>query len=242
MRQLANLILAVGLMLIASLGCAHIGDPCDNKLVERIPSPDGSLVVSVYSRQCPSKLYTYVAVERPPKFMRSAGENYCHLVHWGGKHPVRAIWNSTRDLSISTPELSDLDMGGTPKDRCGDITVSYTIPGYPRPSAPRASDRPPPENIRLILDEAAPCINNFARKGDNSRDIVDRIRQMSDSGVGQQKLRLTLLIRFKKAAGCELSEEAESELKRLARMFDLEAELNRPTRETSDIVEMSEVN
>ena len=216
-------------------------DPCDNELIERIPSPDGSLVVSVYSRHCASRLYTYVAVETPPKFMRKQGEDYCHLVHWRGRHPVRATWNGNKNLAISTHELSDLDLGGAPKELCGDITVAYTIPGYPRPGITQA-DRSVPEGIRFVLDQAARCIDEFAKKGDNSRGVVNQIRELSEHGIDQQKFAVTLLIRFTKAAGCELSDEAESELKRLAGTFGLEPELNRPTRETSDIIEMSEVD
>ena len=94
-------------------GCAHWSDPCNNKLLKHIPSPDGNLVLSTYHRECPSKVYTTAALEKPGGFFQSKGEVVCYLMSWGDRHPVEAEWKDANNIFISTADrLQKFDFAG----------------------------------------------------------------------------------------------------------------------------------
>jgi len=195
-----------------------MSDPCDNDLVKRVNSPAGELVVSVYSRQCPSRLYTYLAIEEPASFLSRRGEVVCHLVSWGGKHPVSVEWKDAGNILVSTSdELSDLDLGDAPKEACGKIAIEYSIPGYPRPADPEPTLESVPDMTRLVLEDLGPCIDAFARKGDPSRDIVADIERYAKKGP--QSLAVGTIIRFSDAAKCDMSDITRSRLTRLAELY-----------------------
>src|SRR5687768_9941759 len=102
MKAQFNLSLITGALLLFTFGCAHMSDPCDDKLLTRVPSPDGKLILATYHRECPSKIYTTAFVEKPGGFLRPKGEVICNLMSWGGRHPVETVWKDKNNIYIST--------------------------------------------------------------------------------------------------------------------------------------------
>jgi hypothetical protein len=231
MRQTILLIFVLGAVVGAFSACAHIADPCHNGLLNRSPSPDGSLVASVYSRECPSKLYTYIAIEKRPRFFEKRGEPVCHLVNWGGKHPVEVVWKDRANIFVGTSdELSDLDLGGVPKEVCASIHIDYAIPGYPRQPL---SDEPVlgsvPDMIRLVLQDIGPCIDAFARKGDPNLDIIADIERYAK--VGPTSMAVGLMIRFSSAADCKMTDATR---KRMVKLSELYRQMPLGSKESAD--------
>jgi hypothetical protein len=123
-------IIAIALILF-TFGCAHTSDPCDNKLLKQIPSPDGNLILATYHRECPSKFYTVAAIEKPRKFLQTRGEAVCQAASWGGQHSIEAGWKDVDNIFISTTDrLEKIDFI-TSKDLCGGrknlIKISYNV-------------------------------------------------------------------------------------------------------------------
>jgi len=219
MRHTFNLILVIGILMIASLGCAHMGDPCDNDLVKRVPSPDGSHVVSIYNRQCSSALFTSVALEKPPGFLGRRGEVVCYLVEWGGKHPTEVEWTDSQNIFISTPdELTDLELNYPSKDFCSNIRIRYSIPGYPRPEPPLPKNESVPDRIRFVLSELRPCLDKFPGSMDPSKSIVHDIEKTLETGP--ESLAVDLIIRFSDYGKCEMTDETFEHLVHLAKVFN----------------------
>jgi hypothetical protein len=98
--QLSLIFILITLLLRNS--CGHLRDPCDDKLLNRVPSPNGKLVLSTYHRECSYAVLTTAAVEQPPGFWGSRGEVVCYLVSWSGRHSIDAAWQSADSIFIST--------------------------------------------------------------------------------------------------------------------------------------------
>src|SRR3989442_1369065 len=112
---------------LLTFGCAHWSDPCANKLLKRIPSPDGNIILATYHRECASKVYTMATLEEPGGFLQSRGEIRCYIMAWGGRHPVQTVWKDRNNIAISTPDrLEESDFRDS-KESCGGIKISYSV-------------------------------------------------------------------------------------------------------------------
>ena len=101
MRVLA---ICAGLALLT--GCAD-GDMCGNRLVSRLPSPDGMLEAVVYERDCgaTTALSTHVSIVQPGVFPVGAGNVF--VASGGESHAewrdleATAVWTGTASLEVS---------------------------------------------------------------------------------------------------------------------------------------------
>ena len=57
---------------------SHAG--CRDTLIKRVASPDGSLVVHLYYRDCTSISYTAAMMRTRPTLFRPDGDHVCYLV------------------------------------------------------------------------------------------------------------------------------------------------------------------
>ena len=220
MRHFINLLFCLSVLFFISAGCAHMGDPCDNELIEQVTSPDGSHVVSIYDRKCSTKLYTYAALEKPRNFGERRGEVVCHLLTWGGKHPTEVEWTDSQNIFISTTDaLTDLELAGEQTEICGkNIRITYSIPGYPRPE-PTVQNESPPDRIRLVLSKLGPCLEKFPGNLDSSKSIVHDIENYLKKGP--HSMAVNLIVQFSDYGKCEMSGETREELVRLSKLYNV---------------------
>ena len=115
------------LSLLSTVGCAHMSDPCNNKPLNRFPSPDRTLFLATYHRECASKVYTMATLEKPKGILQSKGEVVCYLMNWGDRYTIEAAWKSKDTIFISSPDrLEQFDFQDS-KESCAGITVKYNV-------------------------------------------------------------------------------------------------------------------
>ncbi|HWT00167.1 MAG TPA: WG repeat-containing protein [Pyrinomonadaceae bacterium] len=131
---------------------------CRNTPVKRVPSPDGSLAVELYHRECTSITYTAAMMRTPPTTLLPDGDEVCHLVTLRGRLKIEAAWKDAKHVLISSPDLLEWDLGvSSQQDSCNDIKISYDLNVEEAP--PEESPDPKVEAaIRKAVELAAPCL------------------------------------------------------------------------------------
>ena len=208
-------VLAAALML--SFGCAHMSDPCKNNLLKRLPSPDGTLVLSIYDRQCRSADITMASIEKPPGFLGSRGEVVCYVMSWGGKHPVEAEWKDGNNISIGTPDRLERIDFSDPKESCNGIKISYHVQF--RNEEQSTEDPEVIAKLRKALSDVAQCINKFYQAAYAGNDPAGEVSKLIDKG--EHRSALENLLGYTQDASCPISPETYQSLKELSETFDL---------------------
>jgi len=103
---------------------------CDDTLVKRVDSPDGTLTAAIYDRTCSrgSSFYTYAEIERPVRWGR--GETVCYVITLMRSHKIDAVWKDAKHLTITSAELiesSEIEPQSNLNGFCTDIQVSYDL-------------------------------------------------------------------------------------------------------------------
>lgn len=204
-------------LLSTASGCAHLSDPCDNKTLKQTPSPDGSLVLSTYHRECRSAIYTFATVEKPAGAYSSRGEIVCYLVTWRDRHPIDAVWKGAEAIAISTPDRLEKFDVQEPKDSCGRIKVTYAVQF--RNERQETDDPAVIAGIRQLVSELGPCINAYYKAGSPSDTPVSRMNEAIDRG--EHRSAVELLLGYTLSSACPLSPQTYGAMKEVSERFDL---------------------
>lgn len=207
----------IAALLLPAFGCVHMTDPCEDWLLKRVPSPGGNLVLATYHRECPSKVYTTAAVEKPAGFLRSRGEVVCHLMAWGDRHPVEAVWEDGNTVSISTTDRLEKSDFRDPQVSCAGIKVNYGVRF--REERQEADDPEVVNRIRGVLSEVGPCINAYYKAGHPHNDPAGDMNKLIDKG--EHRSTVELLLGYTSDAACPLSPATYESLRELSENFDL---------------------
>lgn len=207
----------IAALLLQTNGCAHMSDPCDDKLLKRVPSPDGSLILATYHRECPSKVYTVATLEKPATSLRSGGEVVCNLMSWGDRHPVEAVWETGDTIFISTTDrLEKIDFPEA-KESCAGVKVSYGVQFL---NEQQQTDDPEViARIRKVLSEVGPCVNNFYKAANPANDPAGDMNELINKG--EHRSAVELLLAYTSDAACPISPATYDSLKELSETFDL---------------------
>ena len=209
-------IIAIALMLL-TFGCAHMSDPCDNKLLKRIPSPDGNLVLASYHRECPSKVYTTAAVEKPGGFLQSRGEVICYVMSWGDRHSVEAEWKDTNSIFISTPDrLQKFDFEGS-KESCGSVKINYSVQF--RNEQQKTDNSDVISKMKKALSDVEPCITSYYKSAYAGNDPAGDVNKMINNG--EHRSAVENILGYAYSAGCPISPVTYTTFKELSDTFDL---------------------
>ena len=198
-------------------GCAHWSDPCNNKLLKHIPSPDGNLVLSTYHRECPSKVYTTAALEKPGGFFQSKGEVVCYLMSWGDRHPVEAEWKDANNIFISTADrLQKFDFEGS-EESCGSIIINYSVQFR---NEQQETDNPEViSKMKKALSDVEPCITNYYKSANPDNDTIGYINKLINNG--EHRSAVENIVGYTYSAGCPISPATYDIFKELSETFDL---------------------
>jgi hypothetical protein len=200
-------------MAILSSGCAHMMDPCSDKLLKRIPSPDGTWVLSLYHRECPSLVLTDADIEKPPGFLQRRGEVICYVMSWNGRHPVEAEWKDAHNIFISTSDRLEKFDFHDPKETCVGIKISY---GVQFRNEQQTTDSPEViGKIKKVLSDLGPCITHYY----SSNDPVGYIDRAINNG--EHRSAVELILDYAYSASCPIAPETYATLKELSETFDL---------------------
>jgi len=208
----------LAVILLPISGCAHWSDPCDDKLLQRIPSPDGSLVLSIYERKCRSMIYTTAALEKPAGFLAKRGEVVCYVMAWsGGRYAVNAGWKDGNNISIGTPDrLEKMDFYDS-KESCAGIKISYHVQF--RNEEQTTEDPEAIAKLSKALSEVAPCINKFYQAAYAGNDPAGEVSKLIEKG--EHRSALENLLGYTHDASCAITPETYQSLKELSETFDL---------------------
>lgn len=194
-----------------------MSDPCDDKLLKRVPSPDGSLILATYHRECRSKVYTMATLEKPAGFSRSRGEVVCHLMLWGDRHPVEAVWKAGDAILIGTTDrLEKIDFP-EPKESCAGVNVSYSVQF--RNERQQTDDPEVISKIRKVLSEVGPCVDDFYRAANPSNGPAGDMGELVNRG--EHRSAVELILAYTSDAACPISPATYDSLKELSETFDL---------------------
>lgn len=204
-------------LLLPTFGCAHMSDPCDNKLLHQVPSPDGNLMLATYHRECRSKVYTVATVEKPAGFLRSRGEVVCYLMSWGDRHPVEAVWKTGDTIFISTTDrLEQVDVHDS-KESCSGIKVNYDVRF--RNERQQTDDSEVIAKIRNVLSDVGPCVNDFYKAANSANDPVGYMNELVNRG--EHRSTVELILGYTSDAACPISPGTYDSLKELSETFEL---------------------
>lgn len=161
---------------------------CDDTLISRAASPDGTLVAAVFHRSCSggTGLYTYARVEKPQRFFRAGGEEVCHVVTISGHHAMEAVWKDSRRLAISSPDPLGQYGISSQHESCDDIQISYDLKVEPPPPQ-AAPDAKVVDSIRKALTRSDECIREQSGAG-----VADSLYRMLDNDMHRMALELLL--------------------------------------------------
>lgn len=213
MKSRVNLFIVATVFLLLTFGCAHMSDPCDNKLLKRIASPDGNLVLVTYHRECSSKVYTMAALEKPGGFLQTKGEVVCYIMSWGDRHPIEAEWKGKNNIFLSTPDrLQKFDFEGS-KESCGDIKINYKVQF--RNEQQKTDNADVVSKIRKALSDIEPCITSYYKSDNVARDVSKMINN------GEHRSAVENILGHAYSAGCPISSVTYGTLKELSDTFDL---------------------
>ncbi len=194
-----------------------MSDPCKNKLLKRIPSPDGTQVLSIYDRQCPQTVITMVTLERPPAFLEKSGENLCYVTQWSGSHPVAATWKDANKILISTTDRLQKSDFYESKETCNGIKIEYTIQF--RNETQKTDDPEVIAKIRKALADIEPCITKYYQAAYAKNDPAGEVRKMIDSE--QHRSAVENIMGYAYSASCPITPETYQTFKELSETFDL---------------------
>ena len=156
LRTLALLLAITGAGVSVSAYQSHAG--CRNTIIKRVASPDGSLVVHLYHRDCTSISYTAAMMRTRPTWLLSEGDEVCHLVTLRGRLKIEAVWQDAKHVLISSPDRLSWDLGiSSQQDACNDIKISYDLNVEEAPPE-ELSDPRLVAALREAVDLAAPCL------------------------------------------------------------------------------------
>src|SRR5687768_2365571 len=72
---------------------SYAGPPsCKDTFIRRVESPDGTLAVYLYHRDCTSATYTYAELRTRPTSTLPEGDEVCQLVTLRGRLKIEAVW------------------------------------------------------------------------------------------------------------------------------------------------------
>jgi hypothetical protein len=217
MKQPITLSIIIVFLLFLSFGCAHMSDPCDDKLVTQVTSPDGNLIIAIYHRECPSKIYTYANVEKPAGFLRSRGERECRIMYWGGQHPVEAVWKDKDNILISTADrLEKLDFQDS-NDACGFIKIAYDVQF--RNEQQKTNNPEIISKIKKALSDIEPCITSYYKAANSYNDPAGDVNKLINNG--EHRSAVENILSYAYSAGCPISPATYDNFKELSVTFDL---------------------
>lgn len=103
---------------------------CDDTLVKRVKSPDGTLVVAIYDRSCSrgASFFTYAEVERPAIWGR--GETVCYVITFLKSHKIDAQWKDNKHLAITSSEEiweDELEPRSSINGLCTEPEITYDL-------------------------------------------------------------------------------------------------------------------
>jgi len=204
-------------LILLTFGCAHMSDPCDNKLLKRIPSPDGNLILATYHRECSSKVYTTAAVEKPGGFLQSRGEVICYLMSWGDRHPIEAEWKGENNIFIHTSDsLEKFDFEGS-KESCGSIKIDYSVQF--RNEQQKTNNSEVVSKMKKALSDVEPCITSYYKAAYSSNDPAGDVNKMINNG--EHRSAVEDILGYAYSAGCPISPITYDTYKELSDTFDL---------------------
>jgi hypothetical protein len=135
---------------------SHAG--CHNAAIKRVASPDGSLVVHLYYRDCTSISYTAAMMRTRPSLFLPDGDHVCYLVTLRGRLKIEAVWLDAKHVLISSPDRLSWDLGiSSQQDACNDVKISYDLNVEEAPPE-ELSDPMLVAELREAVDLAAPCL------------------------------------------------------------------------------------
>jgi hypothetical protein len=203
-------------LLLVSVGCAHMTDPCDDKPLARVPSPDGTLVLTTYHRECRSNFMTVAAVEKPAGQFVSSGDVVCHVMAWRDRHPIDAEWKGNNSISLRTTDrLEQADVQYS-KDSCAGISVTYSLQF--RDERQAAADAEVLGRLKQVVADLGPCIQDYY-KGNPADGPVAYMHTLITRG--EHRSALESLLGYAAHAGCPLSASTYDALNGLSQAFDL---------------------
>jgi hypothetical protein len=217
--QNRNIVIFVfGVLFSLSLGCAHWSDPCNNKTIKKITSPDGNLELVTYYRECSSKTYTAARIEKPADFLRKDGEVFCYLNAWGDRHPIVATWVDGNNVLIKTSDaLEAIDLSSPVPESCGNIKIKYEYPM--RNETQTADDDATVQMIREALSDLGPCIDRFYQAANPNNNPSGEINRMIANG--EHRSAVEWILGQGRDAKCPIKPATFEKLTRLSAIFDL---------------------
>lgn len=217
MKLRSILIIVATVLMSFAFGCAHMSDPCGNKLLKRTTSPNGTLVLATYHRECSSKVYTTAVIEKPGGFFQSRGEVVCYVMSWGDRHSIEAQWKDDNNISISTPDrLEKFDFEDS-KESCDNIKISYSVQFR---NELQTSDNPDIiSKLKKTLSEVEPCITSFYKSANPNNDPAGDVNKMIDNG--EHRSAVENMLGYIADAKCPISPTTFGALKELSETFDL---------------------
>ena len=130
---------------------------CRDTFIRRVESPDGTLAVYLYHRDCTSAIYTYAELRTQPTSTLPEGDEVCQLVTLRGRLKIEAVWKDPKHILISSPDRLSWDLGVSSKqDSCNDIKVSFDL-NIEEPPPEKSSDPRVEAAIRKALELSTPC-------------------------------------------------------------------------------------
>lgn len=217
MKIQSNLIIIATILLFLTIGCAHMSDPCDNKLLKRIPSPDGNLILATYHRECSSKVYTTAALEKPAGFLRSRGEIVCYVMSWGDRHSVEAQWKDQNNIFISTSDrLQKFDFEGS-KESCGSIKIDYSVQF--RNEQQKTDNSEVISKMKKALSDIEPCITSYYKSANPNNDVAGYVNKLINNG--EHRSAVENILGYAEGAGCPISPATYDNFRELSDTFDL---------------------
>lgn len=204
-------------LLLTGIACAHFFDPCKNRLLKRTPSPNGSLMLATYYRECPSRTITMATVEKPSNVPGLRGDVACYVMSWGGRYPIDAAWQANDRIAISTTErLEKADFQGS-QESCSGISISYDVQF--RNERQQAET---PETLALLktaLSDVGACINSYYKAANPTNDPTALLATLIDRG--EHRSALEMMMGYTRDAHCPLSAATHDAFAKLSASFDL---------------------
>lgn len=178
---------------------------CRNTLIRRVKSPDGTLVVYLYHRDCTSVVYTSAELRTQPTSTLPEGDEVCQLVTLRGRLQIEAVWKDPKHIFISSPDKLSWDFGVSSKqDSCNDIKVSFDLNIEEAPPE-KSSDPRVEAAIRKALELSTPC---FAQRDPHNIQMFH-----SDLDNGEHATAVSLILIHLYDNSCPVSREVYSLLK-----------------------------
>ncbi|HEV2835804.1 MAG TPA: WG repeat-containing protein [Pyrinomonadaceae bacterium] len=152
-----GVILCLILSALGSPGTSRAEADCHDTFIKRVESPDGTVAVYLYHRDCTSANYTYAELRTRSELNLSDGAEVCQLVTLRGRVKMEAVWKDPKHILISSPDLLSWDLGVSSKqDSCNDIKISFDLNIEKAPPS-KSSDPGVEAAIRKAIELSTPC-------------------------------------------------------------------------------------